>query len=133
MRGPAWFRAKAGRRDATHASVRDGLRKLGHLVADLAGAAGGIADLAVLAPRSGWGNEPPAWHWLEVKRTKGGKLTPAQVKLRDQWAAKGVEVHVVRSLDEALSVLYPNMRQRIEANARAVHEKAAAVLAQEGV
>lgn len=131
MRGPAWFKAKAGKRDANHVAIRDGLRKLGHLVADIAGAAGGIADLAVLAPRSGWGNETPRWHWLEVK-TKTGKLTPAQVRLRDEWAAKGVTVHVVRSLDEALAVLYPNARQRIEANAREVEAKVAATLAAVG-
>lgn len=95
-RGPGWFRAKAGRRDSTHAPIRDGLRKLGHLVADLAGAADGIADLAVM--------KGSGWTWLEVKSARGG-LTPAQVALHASWLAKGVKVHVVRTLDEALAVL----------------------------
>jgi len=100
MRGAAWYRAKAGRRDTTHASVRDGLEKLGHIVADLGGAAGGVPDLAVRHPR--WNSG--VWRWLEVKTARGG-LTPAQRELHARWLAKGVRVLVVKSLDEALSAV----------------------------
>jgi hypothetical protein len=99
-RSRSWFRAKAGKRDKNHAPIRDGLRRLGCIVADLAGAADGVADLAVLPP----GAPSGGWKWLEVKSDKG-TLTDAQRLLHAQWAAKGVTVHVVRSLDEALAVV----------------------------
>lgn len=126
----AFHRQRMGKRDANHAKVRDGLRKLGLLVADLAGAGDGIADLCVLRNIQP-GQGAALWCWLEVKTAKG-TLTPAQVELRAAWAARGVTVHVVRSLEEALAVLYPNVRARVEANARAVNQQAAATVAAMG-
>lgn len=99
MRGPSWHKSKAGKRDPQHAAIRDALEKLGHIVADLGGAAGGVPDLAVL-PRGANAGE---WRWLEVKADKG-TLTPTQELLHAAWLAKGVKVHVVRTLDEALEV-----------------------------
>ena len=99
-RGPTWFRAKAGKRDKAHAPIASALEKLGYVVADLGGAAGGVPDLAARWPR--W--DSGRWEWLEVK-SPDGELTPAQVKLHTAWAMKGIKVHVVRTLDEALGVL----------------------------
>jgi hypothetical protein len=98
-RGPSWFRAKAGKRDASHAKIRHALERLGYLIADLGGAAGGVADLAVLArQRTG------EWRWLEIKSPKG-TLTAEQKKLHAHWLAKGVKIHVVRSVEDALRVV----------------------------
>lgn len=100
MRGPAFFKMKAGKRDANGRSIIVALEKLGHIVADLGGAAGGVPDLAVRHPRWATGR----WEFVEIK-TLDGELTPAQTKLHQEWLMKGVTVHVVHSLDEALGVL----------------------------
>lgn len=52
MRNSKWFAQKAGRRDGNHASIRDGLKALGHLVFDLAGTGGGVPDLCVYPRRA---------------------------------------------------------------------------------
>lgn len=98
-RGPAWFRAKKGRRDANHVAIVGALEKLGFIVYDTAAVPKGV-DLFVR--NRSW----PAGRWepLELK-TDSGELTPAQVMLHAEWAAKGIKVHVVESLDEALEVL----------------------------
>lgn len=99
-RGPAWYRAKAGKRDANAKPIIKALEALGYLVADLGGAAGGIPDIAVCEAK--WRNG--TWVWIEIKMP-GEPLTPAQTKLHTRWWRRGIEIHVVHSLDEALDVL----------------------------
>ncbi len=99
-RPPSWFATKRGKRDKAHASIARALEKLGFVVADLGGAADGVPDLSVRWPR--W--QSGRWEWLELK-SDDGELTPAQVTLHATWLAKGIQVHVVHSLDEALAVL----------------------------
>jgi hypothetical protein len=89
----------ARKRDETHAPIRDGLRKLGFWVADTADCPG-FVDLVVW--RGG------VFHLLEVKREKGsrggggGRLTDSQEKL---IASCPGQIHVVRTLDEALEAI----------------------------
>jgi hypothetical protein len=88
----------ARKRDETHATIRDGLRALGWWVADTADCPG-FVDLVVWCCR---------FHLLEVKREKGprggggGALTEAQEKLIRSCPG---EIHVVRTLDEALEAI----------------------------
>lgn len=113
-RGPAWFRQKAGRRDPNHASIRDALRKLGHFVVDLGGAAGGVPDLLVFPKLTshmafadifvfGATREPPPV-FIELKAAKG-KLRASQLEWRAKAEARGVRVAVARDLTEALEAL----------------------------
>jgi hypothetical protein len=120
MRGAAFFRAKAGRRDSTHAAIRDGLRKLGYLVVDLAGAAGGTYDLLVF---SAFGRPT----FIECKAPKG-KLRDSQVAFARRLDSYDVRHGVARTLDEALVLVGHHVRSRIEANARDVERKADAVV-----
>lgn len=113
-RGREFYKRKAGRRDANHAAIRDGLRKLGHFVVDLGAVGDGCPDLEVF-PRESAGRAladivlfgmvtdlKPAF--LEVKVGKG-KLNAAQVAWHARAEARGIRVAVVRTLDEALEVL----------------------------
>lgn len=105
-RGPEFFRRKAGRRDANHAAIRDGLRALGHFVDDLAGVGGGVPDLLVW-PRGyqtimGW--EEPRPLYIEVKSRKG-RLLESQRSWRSAAEARGITVAVARTLDEAIAVV----------------------------
>lgn len=97
MRPSAFFRLKAGRRDGNHASVRDGLRKLGMLVVDTASCGDGVPDLCVIVRSAG-----PTW--LELKVGKG-KERASQVAWRVRAESFGVRVATVRSLDEALAAV----------------------------
>lgn len=113
MRGPAFFRQKAGKRDSNHAAIRDGLRHLGFFVVDLAGVTGGVADLLVFSRRS----EAPMF--LEVKAGKG-KLNALQLAWRERAEARGVRVECVKSLDEALAALIGDAARCVDANVAAV-------------
>jgi hypothetical protein len=115
-RGPAWFRAKKGRRDGPHAAVRNGLRDLGFFVADTAGSLE-VLDLFTYDR----GSNP--W-WIEVKRADGkGELTPAQVKFIAELERRGHSWAVVKSLDEALEALGADMRRAVERNAAATRAR----------
>lgn len=89
---------RAAKRDANHAEIVLALRKVGCGVIDLAAVGGGIPDLLVGAPT--W---PHKLHLLEVKDGEkppsARKLTPDQQRFHAEW--KG-EIHVVKSIDEAL-------------------------------
>lgn len=81
----------AKRTDTNHAEIRDGLRDLGHEVADFSHVGGGVADLAVRISET-------MVLWLEVKRDKKEKLTPAEVIFKMFWFDY---YRVVTSVDEA--------------------------------
>lgn len=97
MRGPAFFRAKAGRRDAPHAAIRDGLRKLGFDVLDTAPLGDGIGDLQVSKGTTLIG-------YVEVK-SPHGRLRPAQLRFAQRCFARGLKWGVAMTLDEALEVI----------------------------
>lgn len=114
-RARSFMKYRMGSRDANHAAIRDGLRKLGHFVVDLAGCGDGVPDLCVY-PRVTDGDllryaifgarrEDCAPVWLEVKAGKG-KLRESQLKWRASAEARGIRVATVRTLDEALAVLH---------------------------
>ena len=96
VRGGAFFRRKAGRRDENHAAIRDGLRKLGHLVVDLAGVGDGVADLLVF-PRGEWAG----CVFVEVK-TEDGERNAAQIRFAAAMRPRGIRVAVARTLHDAL-------------------------------
>lgn len=110
-----WMRYRQGNRDANHKAIRDGLRKLGHFVVDLAGVGGGVPDLLVW-PKVDWMrpmsteqhiallSNGPTPVWLEIKVGKG-KLRESQAEWREQAEARGLKVATVRTLDEALGAL----------------------------
>ncbi len=111
-RGPEFFRRKAGRRDANHAAIRDGLRALGHFVVDLAGVGGGVPDLCVFEKTtwvdmgrgvSGLASFPTPV-WLELKAGKG-KLRKSQIDWRRNALSAGLRVAEARTLDEALEAI----------------------------
>lgn len=103
-RGREFYKRKAGRRDANHASIRDGLRKLGHFVVDTAGVGDGVPDLLVYRRRE-WLHMAT---WLEIKvpgRERKTALRFLQQKWREQAESRGVRVATVRTLDEAIEAL----------------------------
>ncbi len=110
-----FFARRKGNLDANHLAIRDGLRKLGHFVVDLAGVGDGVPDLWVL-PHVDWrivttidqhiellerGTVPV---WLELKVGKG-KLRASQVAWRLKAEARGIRVATVTTLDEALAAV----------------------------
>ena len=99
-RSRAWFKQKAGRRDANHAAIRDGLRKLGHFVVDLAAVGDGVPDLLV-APRR---PVDERMVFIEVKAAKG-RLRASQLAWRAEAERRGIRVAVARTLDEAIEAL----------------------------
>lgn len=101
-----WLRYRQGSRDANHASIRDGLRKLGFFVVDLASVGGGVPDLVVWddSPRRLQLEREPATVWLELKVGKG-KLRESQQAWRAEAERRGVRVATVRTLEEALAAV----------------------------
>jgi hypothetical protein len=98
---PRW----AGRTDANHREIRDGLRAFGASVYDTSAVGHGFPDLVV-----GWRRRTEL---IEVKnpdprvRRTGGRSMRAtrerQASFRRRWL--GRPVHVVTSLDEAIAIL----------------------------
>lgn len=103
MRGPAWFAQKAGRRDANHATIRDGLEALNHFVIDLASVGDGVVDLEVFKylGQGVWSMKPT---FLELKTHKG-KLRASQVAWRERAASRGLRVRTATTLEQALAAL----------------------------
>lgn len=83
------------RLDAPHIAVRTALRAAGAKVFDLKGC-GGLPDLLVVHRGKAWP--------LEVK-TKTGKLTADQMRVFAEFAAAGLPVVIVRSVEDALAVI----------------------------
>lgn len=102
-RSRSFLRFRRGSRDANHASIRDGLRALGHFVVDCAGLGDGAPDLLVYPRRFAVSGDGPAL-WLELKAGKG-KLRASQLEWRAKAEARGIRVAVARTLDEALEAL----------------------------
>lgn len=92
---------RARRTDANHAAVRDALRAVGAVVADLSDVGEGVPDLAVA-----WDG---MWYLVEVKDGQkppsARRLTPAQVRfIETAWTQKA-PVYVVESVEQALRVI----------------------------
>lgn len=107
-RGREFYRLKAGRRDANHAAIRDGLRKLGYFVVDTASVGDGVPDLCVYPRNTHLGFTHFEPRWLEIKmpgRTRKTALGFLQQKWRRDAEFRGVHVRTVRTLDEALEAL----------------------------
>jgi hypothetical protein len=80
-----------GRRDNTHAEVRDELRALGASVVDNGDAGNGEPDLIV-------GSRRELMRYVEAKSATG-KLTPKQVKFHESW--RGPPIAIIRSREQA--------------------------------
>lgn len=80
--------------DHNQAEIVAALRDAGHQVVTLHGVGGGFPDLIVA--RGGR-------CWLVEVKTRGGRLTPAQVKFFEQW--QGPPIRIVRTVDEALEAV----------------------------
>ena len=81
------------RTDANHAEIREGLCRAGYAVFDVHHVPG-LLDLQVLS-KNGLIIVP-----MEIKSFEG-KLTPKEEKYLKSWPG-----HIVRTLDEALEIMY---------------------------
>jgi len=79
------------RRDATHKSIVEALRKLGASVVVLADVGGNCPDIAV-----GYGGKT---YLMELK-PPGGKVTEGQLDFQAKW--RGGPLRVIESVDAAL-------------------------------
>lgn len=90
----------AARTDRNHAEIRDALRSAGIRVIDCARMGNGFPDLCCLLR----GNTI----WIEIKRDdvspSRSALTADQSKFHESARMAGVTIHVVRNVDEALSM-----------------------------
>lgn len=88
--------------DANQAGIVNALEKLGVCVIDLSGSGKGVMDL-LLAYK---GN----FIAVEVKNLngRGDMLTKAQIKLHKSIGDAGCEVHICRTVDEALALIGVN-------------------------
>lgn len=77
------------------------LRKIGACVIDLSASGAGVMDLLACYRRRTW--------MIEIKnptKPKGDQmLTPAQIKMHAAIGDAGCEVHIVRSVDEAIALV----------------------------
>jgi Holliday junction resolvase len=85
--------------DANQAEIVAALQKIGCCIMDLSGSGKGVCDLIVMRAGRFW--------MVEVKNLKGrgDMLTPAQIKMHQAIADVGCEVHVIRTVDEALALV----------------------------
>lgn len=91
----------AGRRDATHAEIRDALRALGWSVYDSGGVGGSFPDLVVGAA---------GFTFLVECKSGAGKLSAGQNQFIEHW--RGGPVVVARSAPDAIAAI----SARIKAN-----------------
>jgi Holliday junction resolvase len=77
------------------------LRELGMCVIDLSASGGGVMDLLLCYRGKTW--------MVEIKNPDKPKadqsLTPAQIRVHKEIADVGCEVHVIRTVDEALALV----------------------------
>lgn len=88
----------ARKKDANHEAIADRAKVYGWEVVDLSGAGRGCFDM--LCWHAGHG-----FRLIEAKRSKGGKLTPAQIAFRQRYR---MPVTTVCSEEEADLVFSPN-------------------------
>ncbi len=96
-RSKSFLRYRQGNRDANHKQISDGLKKLGYLVVELAGAGDGVPDLLVFT-RTG---RPT---FIEIKVAKA-KLRDSQKAFAARLLTYDVAHGVARTLDEALALV----------------------------
>lgn len=109
MRGPSWFRAKAGRRDSNQRTLTKALDRLKYFYVDCAGIGGGVPDLLVYDRASN-----PVW--VEVKTLKG-KLRDSQREFIARLDARGIHHGVARTVEELLALLGHDAQRRVTSNA----------------
>lgn len=83
---------RAAKRDANEGAIVEAWRKVGASVTLLSGA--GVVD--ALVGHQGF------TYLAEIKNRKG-KLTPAQIKFRDEW--RGSKIYVIRTVEQGLAML----------------------------
>jgi hypothetical protein len=87
--------------DENQKGIVAALAKIGACVIDLSGSGGGVMDLLVCYRRNTW--------MVEIKNPTKPKadqsLTPAQIKMHRAIADAGCEVHVIRTIDEAIALV----------------------------
>ena len=88
------------RRDCNHAEIRDGLRKCGFHVTDLADLGKGVPDLLSVT-------KDGQAILLEVK-IPGEKLTPAEERYHAEYPGP---IYIVRSVEQAIETMQGVMRK----------------------
>lgn len=91
----------AGRRDTTHAGIRDALRAAGWSVYDAGGVGGSFPDLVVGAA---------GLTFLVECKAGGGQLSAGQIKFARDW--RGGPVIVARSAEDALAAISDRIAKR---------------------
>ena len=106
-------RKYAVKQDANHTAIVNGLRKLGYAVLDLKSLGGGAPDLLVIKTTADVTRKfiSPVLKttnfiyrdrlWLVEIKTKEGRLSPLQLKWRENWT--GPQPIMARSLEDLLS------------------------------
>ena len=77
------------------------LTKVGCFVMDLSGSGRGVMDILVFRGKRMWAVEIKDGS----KKPSAQCLTPAQIVMHAKVAAAGGEIHIVRSVDEALALV----------------------------
>lgn len=99
---------RASRTDANHSEIRSALRSIGCYVIDASNVGAGFPDLV-----AGWRGK---WMLIEVKDgskpPSKRKLTADQMVLHAEAERVGCEVHVVHSVDEAISAVQSETLKR---------------------
>lgn len=92
---------RARKVDANQPAIVDALRKIGACVIDLSGVGVGVMDLLVIYRGM--------THMIEIKnparKQKNGGLTPAQIERHAEIGRAGGEVHIIRTIDEAIALV----------------------------
>ena len=87
--------------DENQKSIVAALKAIGACVLDLSGSGGGVMDLLVIYRGRVW--------MVEVKNPAKPKadqsLTPAQIRVHAEIGRAGGEVHIVRTIDEAIALV----------------------------
>lgn len=92
----------AAKVDATHRQIAAAIRAAGGMVVPLEGVGRGVPDIAVM--------HRGETHWIEIKSSasearRKGKTADAQQAFRDDAAHRGVAVHVVWTVEQALQIM----------------------------
>jgi len=89
--------------DENQKSIVSALKAIGACVIDLSGSGGGVMDLLVIYRGKVW--------MVEVKNPAKPKadqsLTTAQIRVHAEIGRAGGEVHIVRTINEAIALVTP--------------------------